>query len=237
MSFLHQLHQNFQQIQSKRPLSLDEKKELKKWFDVAYTYHTNALEGNTLTLSETKILLEDGITIGGKQMREIFEATNHYDALQTMYADLKEKKNISEEMLLAWHGIIMEKILEKPGEYRNVQMFISGSSDVLPNAKDIPTKMKIFCQELPSFSDDFFVRAAWIHWNIAKIHPFLDGNGRMARLAMNFELLKNGGFPVIIPIIRREEYIASFKNFEIHSDFLFDVMLQNGKDYVRMIEE
>lgn len=224
------------QIQKKRPLTQDELKEMQKSFIVSYTYHTNALEGNTLTLQETKLIIEDGITIGGKPLREIFEASNHKKTLLNLYATIDRNIEFTENILLEWHKILMENILEYSGEYRKIQVYISGSEEKLPTAVEIPKLMNTFFTEYSKKStENTILNAIWLHWNIAKIHPFLDGNGRIARLLLNSELIKNKMFPVIIPIIRRSEYIVSFSNFSNHIELMLDIIHENAKDYKRMI--
>jgi Fic family protein len=234
--YLQNLDTIGKEIESKRPLTQDELREMQKSFVVSYTYHTNAIEGNTLTLQETKLVIEDGITVGGKPLREIFEASNHKKTLLKLYENIAEKQSFTEEILLQWHKILMENILEVSGEYRDVQVYISGSEEKLPTPSQVPELMQKFFEEYSQISqENIFLRAIWLHWNIAKIHPFIDGNGRIARLLMNFELIQGKNFPVIIPIIRRQEYISSFRSFSDHVELMLDIINENGKDYLRMI--
>jgi len=233
---LAKIDQCFSEIQKRRPLSSAELNAIKKWFDVAYTYHSNAIEGNTLTLEETRLILEDGITVGGKQLREIFEAKNHQKTLNFIYDDLKKNTALSEQRIRFFHSQLLENIAEDSlGEYREIQVYITGSEEKLPLADDVPKLMRDLFRWHAKTKHDPVIKGILLHYYFVKIHPFLDGNGRIARFLLNQELLKAQMFPVIIPIIRRAEYIASLKNSEDFVDFMLDIVYVNADDYLRMI--
>lgn len=231
-----------QKIDSMRPLNRGELNELKKWYNVTYTYHSNAIEGNSLTLEETKMVLEEGITIGGKPLREIFEAINHGKAIEKLYEFLKNDKDVTENTIKDMHKIILNKIDdENAGVYRKIQVYVSGDPKALPKASDVPKLMKALSiwlkKELTDKMDILKTIAEW-HCRFVKIHPFMDGNGRVARLIVNLMLLKEG-YPIqIIPVIRRREYIQSLhssKTLHDFYEFFLSVQYENMKDYLRMI--
>lgn len=241
MDLLQKIKDLKQKIDSMRPLNQGELNELKKWYSVTYTYNSNAIEGNSLTLEETKMVLEEGITIGGKPLREIFEVINHGKAIEKLYEFLKNNQDITEHTIKDVHKVILNKIDdENAGIYRKIQVYISGESEVLPPAKDIPKLMKelfTWYKKGLTKKDVLELIAEW-HYKFVKIHPFVDGNGRVARLIVNLMLLKNG-YPIqIIPIIRRQEYIQSLhssKTFRDFYKFFLSVQYENMKDYLRMI--
>ncbi len=233
---LKKIRHCFDDLQKKRPLTEGELAEIKKWFDVAYTYHSNAIEGNTLTLEETRLILEDGITIGGKQLREIFEAKNHQKTLQVLYDDIKHNIPLSEERVLFFHANLLDNIAEDSlGQYRKVQVYISGSEEKLPHADTVPDLMRELFRWYERSTHDPIIKGILLHYYFVKIHPFLDGNGRIARFLLNHELLQAKMFPVIIPLIRRAEYIASIKNKERFVDVMLDIVHVNAEDYLRMV--
>jgi len=180
---------------SKKPLNATQLQKMKEYFALKYTFESNRIEGNTLTLQETKLVVHEGVTIGGKTMREHLEAINHSEAIDFVSNMLVGKEEISARNVLDIHRIILKSIdNENAGRYRTVQVRISGSEYIPPDALLVPQMM-----------DDFFIHynkqkkvlhpiilAAEMHERLVTIHPFIDGNGRTARLLMNFILLHNG---------------------------------------------
>lgn len=171
-----------------------------KALEVEYTYESNRIEGNTLTLQETALIIEKGLTISGKSLREHLEAINHTHALDYVKDLVKEKTPLAETVLLNIHRLVLQSIDNRyAGQYRNVQVLISG-------AKHIPPQPYLLQKQM----EDFFLwhdgnagtlhpvlLAAELHERLVTIHPFIDGNGRTARLLMNLVLLQNG-YPVAI---------------------------------------
>lgn len=167
-------------------------------FLVKYTHHSTAIEGNTLTLIETKMLIEDGISVGGKSMREIYEVVNHKKAFEYITACVENKRPLDEKTVKDIHAIVMENILAG-GIYRNVDVYISGSEHTPPSPNDMYRQIKYFYSDLDSrHFDNPIELAAWTHAEFVKIHPFVDGNGRTARLIMNYQLMSAGFLPVSI---------------------------------------
>ncbi|MBU3924425.1 Fic family protein [Patescibacteria group bacterium] len=239
--FLDKIKANKKILDAKRSLTQSEIKTIRKWFDVTYTYHTNAIEGNTLTLSETRMILEDGLTVGGKQVKEILEAKNHQKTLDLLFEIVSGEKDLSEEIICNLHKkLLLDIDDENAGNYRKIQVYITGSEDLPPTAKEVSGLMKEF---IKWYSDnkikiDLLELVALIHHKFVKIHPFIDGNGRIARLLVNLILSKNGYPPIIIPIIRRQEYIEAIKKGEeSFALFMLDIINVNLEDYLRMTEE
>ena len=195
-------------IDEHRPFSKNLANSLHEKLIVEWTYNSNAIEGNTLTMSETKVVLE-GITIGGKSMVEHLEAINHREAILFIEELVSNKENITEWNLKNLHVLILKEIDNKnAGKYRTENVLISG-------AKHIPPKhfeLSYFMQKLiAEYQNEWIkyhpvVRATLLHGEFVKIHPFIDGNGRTARLLLNFELMKNGYTPIIIKNEQRAEY-------------------------------
>lgn len=167
-------------IRSFRPLSEDEIKQLDAYFKIGVTYSSNALEGNSLTLSETKVLLEDGITVGGKPIRDCYEATGHAKAYDFML-ELARSADFCfiEESIKRLHYLFYNGIdSEKAGQYRKGQVFITGTEYVPPTADEVPDLMKALIDELNEKMDTLHPVAlsAYAHRRLVDIHPFQDSN-------------------------------------------------------------
>ncbi len=239
--YLPKIHELFNKIQKRKPLSMGEKNELQKSLLVEFTYNSNAIEGNTLTRSETKIILEDGLTIGGKTIKEIDEAKNHKQCFKYLEKFLEKKQKIKEEDILKLHSFILQSIDEEnAGKYRSVQVYISGDRELPPKASEIKNEIQQFFKWYNSVEKnmDPVLLAAKFHYKLVKIHPFIDGNGRLVRLCINLILMQKGFPMIIIPNIRRAEYIKSLNSENNYSDFeefFADIVLVNLQDYWRMI--
>jgi len=171
-----------------------------KALEIEYTYESNKIEGNTLTLQETALVIEKGITVGGKTLNEHLEAINHTQAIDYIKELAKDKNNISERDLLQIHSLILQGI-DKPnaGVYRSVQVLISGAKHIPPQPLLIPQQMKdLFLWYNENKNKLHPVElSAEMHIRLVTIHPFVDGNGRTSRLLMNLILLQNG-YPIAI---------------------------------------
>lgn len=239
---LSKINQLKKQIDVLRPLNKGELQELKKWYETTYTYHTNALEGNSLTLAETKIVLEEGLTIEGKPLRDILEATNHKEALDLLFSLVEKKTKLTEECILGLHKIFLDKIdTENAGVYRKIQVYISGEEEKLPSAHEVPFLMQNLLQWYGENSELLHptILSAEFHYRFVKIHPFVDGNGRIARLISNLILLQSGYPLVIIPTVQRREYITALKSTstkESFVNFFLASVVDNMRDYMRMID-
>ncbi len=191
-----------------RPLDPAIVRNLREDLIVRWTYHSNAIEGNTLTLRETKVALE-GITIGGKSLREHLEVVNHRDAILLLEDLVQKNEPLSEWTLKCLHQLILKGIDDdNAGRYRTVNVRIAGASHLPPDQVQVPELMEHFItwhrEEAPSLHP--VERAARVHSDFVKIHPFVDGNGRTSRLLMNLELMQAGYPPAVLPVEKRLAY-------------------------------
>ena len=233
-------------IDTRRPLAKEEIKQLDDYFRIGLTYTSNALEGNTLTISETKVILEDGITVGGKPLKDCYEAVGHANAYDFMLSAARAENLVfSEETVLTLHRLFYTKLDEEnAGKYRNIQVFITGTEYIPPTADEVAPLMKAFISDLNNKSKTLHpvVLAAFAHRRLVDVHPFIDGNGRTARLLMNLILVNKGYQIASIPPILRMEYIGALhaaQRSENPSDKAFfhliaECELEAQKDYCRM---
>ncbi len=189
------------------PLPPETLASLREDWEVLYTYHSNAIEGNTLTLGETKAILLDGITISGKPLREHLEAVNHREAMRLMERLATVVKPLERGEILELHRTILTGIqTEDAGNYRSVRVRVAGSMRVFPNPLKVPELMDAFVEEVNALEVHPVLRAARAHYGLVAIHPFIDGNGRAARLLMNLLLLRSGYPPALLPVEERARY-------------------------------
>lgn len=176
--------------------------KLTEYLDIEWTYNSNAIEGNTLTLRETMLILKEGLTISGKSMREHLEATNHKNAIDYLGELLTKVEPITQDDIKKIHYLILEGINNNyAGKYRDVEVYISGSDVKLPLPDKLTALMLEFSRWLVNHQETRDLHpirlAAQAHSKLVDIHPFIDGNGRTARLLMNFILMKYG-YPIAI---------------------------------------
>lgn len=201
-----------------RPFDQGALHKLQETFKVDLTYNSNAIEGNTLSLSETKLVLEEGITIGGKTLKEHLEVTNHAKAIDFVQS-LVNKKTIEENDVLNIHALILDRIdPQNAGFYRRSGVRISGTDYSPPNAAKVPELMQEVYMLLNIKSGEPIETAAEIHQKFVDIHPFIDGNGRTARLLLNLYLMRNGYQPIIILKVERKKYIRTIMQTRMEND-------------------
>lgn len=234
-----------QELDKFRPLDESILQQLKQYYKISLTYTSNAIEGNSLTETETKVVLEDGITIGGKPLKDHFEAIGHSEAYDFLYK-LSQAKEITEENILNLHKLFYRHITpDNAGTYRDKNVIITGSDFVPPSYKKVPDFMHDFANKIPDLRAKFHPVefAALLHKELVTIHPFIDGNGRTARLLMNLALLQDGYAITIIPPILRNDYIYTLKQAQIDPkddrpfiNFVAEMVYESMKDYIRLIE-
>jgi len=182
-------------------------------FEVEFTHNSTAIEGNTLTLMETKVVLEDGIAIGGKALREIYEVVNHNKAFRYVKQCIKEGLPLGEKIVKDIHALVMENIVVG-GIYRNEEVVISGASHIPPARNEMYAQIKNFFADLMYKKDlNPIELAAWIHAEFVRIHPFQDGNGRTSRLIMNYQLMGCGFLPISIAKENRLDYYNALDKY------------------------
>jgi Fic family protein len=229
-------HYNFDKIDqlknkldSYRPLSSDVVKNLHDNLVVSWTYHSNAIEGNTLTMNETKVVLE-GITVGGKTLREHFEAINHRDAILYLENLVLNNEDISERVIKEIHHLILKGIdNSNAGAYRNINVMISGANHMPPDHIQLNDLMYRLMVDYKSWETMHPVeQAARMHSEFVKIHPFVDGNGRTSRLLMNLILMKHGYPPAILPVSKRLDYYNALDKAHVENDY---------DDFIKLISD
>lgn len=232
-----------QQLWAYRPMSDETLKSLREYYRVGLTYTSNALEGNSLTESETKVIIEDGLTIEGKPLRDVYEAVGHAQAYDYLY-DLSHQVPLSEEIICHLHQLFYQQIEPlKAGKYRQVPVFISGSQYAVAPVAEIGKRMAQLLQWYNNNEGKLHpvVLAAELHKRFVFIHPFVDGNGRMARLLMNLSLMRNDYNIAIIPTITRSEYISSLEKAhtdeQVFVDFITDRVIMTQMDILRLFRE
>ncbi len=231
-------------IDSYRPLSENLAKSLHEKLVVEWTYNSNAIEGNTLTMSETKVVLE-GITVGGKSMVEHLETINHREAILFVEDLIAAKEALSEWNLKNIHALILKEIDNKnSGRYRNENVLISGAKHIPPKHFELDYLMQKLIKEYGQDWNEFHpvVRATLLHGEFVKIHPFIDGNGRTARLLLNFELMKSGFTPIIIKNEQRASYYEVLDlahrtmNYEPFIKLVADLVIESEELWLSVLE-
>ncbi len=210
-----------EKLDSYRPLPPEIVNNLHEDLVLRWTYNSNAIEGNTLTLKETKVALE-GITVGGKTMREHFEAINHRDAIAFVEELQQQNEPLSAWQIKSINQLILKNIDDKnAGIYHRINVTISGAEHVPPDAVHVEGEMNSFIDWYQQQASALHPveRAARVHADFVKIHPFVDGNGRTARLLMNLELMKGGFPPAVLPVEKRLEYYETLDNAHSRNDY------------------
>lgn len=205
-------------LDSYRPLPPSLVTRLREQLIVEYTYASNAIEGNTLSLRETRLVIEEGITIGGKSLREHLEAKNHPEAIFFIEELVKAGREIDEEAVLSLHIMILQGIDENAGQYRTWGVRVTGAAFTPPRSSEIRPLMGKLLQWLRGNPDELtpIELATVFHHRFAQIHPFSEGNGRAARLLMNAILMRYG-YPFIVNISYgdRARYLKTFSEADL----------------------
>jgi Fic family protein len=208
-------------LDSYRPLPDAVVRNLHEDLVLRWTYHSNAIEGNTLTLKETKVALE-GITVGGKTMREHFEALNHREAILFVEDLVRSGEPFSEGQIKSLHHLILKNIDDaNAGMYRKTNVIIAGADHTPPDALQVASLMADFIAWYRGEAQSLHPveRAARMHAEFVKIHPFTDGNGRTSRLLMNLELIKSGFPPAVLPVEKRLAYYEALDLAHVKGEY------------------
>lgn len=233
------LDQLKQKLDSFRPLPVEIVRNLHDDMVLRWTYNSNAIEGNTLTLKETKVALE-GTTIGGKTMREHLEAINHREAILYVEELVRQNETISEWQIKSLHQLILKKINDSnAGKYRIVNVTIAGATHRPPDHLRLTEEMDGFIDWFKTESLDLHPveRAALVHADFVKIHPFADGNGRTSRLLMNLELMKSGFPPAVLQVEKRLAYYEALDTAHTQGNYgpflalIFEIVEQSFEPY------
>ena len=186
-------------------------------FTTRSTYHSNAIEGSTLTYAETYAILynDNSFKIEGKEPREIYEAINHKKALELVFKNSQNNEEADERFIKRLNETINGDIKDTKG-YRTIQVFIQGSEHIPPEPEKVPNLMMYYIYNYNHDEQDVFSKVAKYHIEFERIHPFEDGNGRTGRLLINYELLKNNLPPVVIAKEDRVKYFEFLKDNEVN---------------------
>lgn len=223
-----------------KPLNSLQLQKMMEYFHTEYTYESNQIEGNTLDMQETHLVVNEGITIGGKTMREHLEAVNHQEAIGFIIDLVARKIDFTESTLKQIHQLILKGIDPKgAGVYRNVQVRISGSKHLPPEAFLLSGLMDDYFRFYQLHKNNLHpvILAAEMHERLVSIHPFIDGNGRTSRLVMNFILLQHG-YPIVSlkgDLTNRQRYYKALEAVQINhqnADF-YQLIIERTEDALK----
>jgi len=193
-------------------------------FDINFTHDSTAMEGNTLTLRETKLLLEDKISVGSKELREIYEVLNHEKAWNYAKSLIKKGKNLDEEIIKEIHRILMENIMEG-GKFRDTDVRITGAKHSPPNPFIAKIELEEFFKTLKNNDFDEISCSAFTHAEFVRIHPFTDGNGRVSRIIMNYQLVLNDFLPISIQTKDKSQYYNALDEYGVNNNLNLFIQL------------
>ena len=242
-SLFMQIDRKKKELDNKRPLTEGEVARLNEEFIVEYTYNSNAIEGSTLTLRETDLVLR-GLTVDNKPLKEHMEAVGHKEAFDFVSDLVKKKEPISESIIKQIHYLVLADKKEDRGVYRKVPVHIMGAKHEPVQPYLIEPKMEQLLRDFVNNDDEHIItKLARFHIEFEAIHPFIDGNGRTGRLLVNLELMKAGYPPIDIKFTDRIAYYNAFDEYhEKHNlsamEDLFARYVNSRLDmYLKILEE
>ncbi len=234
------------EIEKLGPLDPALVKNLDGWYRVELTYTSNAIEGNTLTRQETAQVIEKDISVEGKTLNELLEARNHSQAVDFVVDFARKNKNrvvVTLPVILDIHKLILQKIDEtNAGRLRAVPVRAAGSKTIFPNPAKVPDVIEKLITWLAENHSHPATKAIEAHYRLVSIHPFTDGNGRVARLLMNLVLLQNNFPPLVVPKESRRFYIVSLEKGQTTNQtddyykFMYEQMIVFMSKYLEMVE-
>ena len=244
MNIYQKIDQSKSAIDRYRPFEGEMLKQTRDYYRVGTTWTSNAIEGNTLTESETKILLEDGLTVGGKPLKYTYEAIGHGKAYDYMFTLIKND-TITTENILMLHKLFYQNIdSDNAGVWRKQPIFVSGSDFVFPLPEELQAKMTELEMWIKTERDNYhpIEFAALLHLKFVTIHPFIDGNGRTARLLTNLALIQKGYLPVIVPPVLKLDYNVYIRLYQSKGDaskfteFIAEQEIETQKEMMRLLQ-
>lgn len=243
---LADIDENQKIINEFRPFGPTYLSQIKNFYRVSTVWSSNAIEGFSYTETETKVLIEDGLTAGGKPIKDAFAVLGHAKAYDYMFG-LLTRRDFKEDDLLTYHRLLEGGLDNEaiPGRYRTTGIFVTGSDYIFAAPGLIQEKIDSFFTFVGNERDNHHpvVFAAQVHKHLVTIHPFSDGNGRVARLSMNTILIQDGFLPTLIPPILRGEYINCLKKAQLGGDerpfieFICSCERETQKEFIRMIHK
>lgn len=241
-NILSRIDRKKKELDSRRPLTEGEIKRLNEEFTVEYTYNSNAIEGNTLTLRETDLVLR-GLTIEQKPLKDHLEAIGHKEAFDFVSKLVKENTPVSERVIKQIHYLVLADKREDRGVYRRVPVHIMGAHNEPVQPYLIVPKMEQLLQRFAESTDHIVTKLAKFHIEFEGIHPFIDGNGRTGRLLVNLELMKAGYPPINIKFADRVAYYNAFDEYYVKHNLsamenLFAEYLRSRLDmYLKILQD
>lgn len=230
------------ELDRRRPLTAGELQRLQDEFLVEFTYNSNAIEGNTLTLQETALVLE-GVTIDKKPLKDHLEAVGHRDAFLYAVSLVSNKVPISERIIREIHSLVLMDRPEDKGVYRRIPVKIMGAHHEPPQPYLVPVQMERLVAGLSKDNRHTIETAALFHLNFEGIHPFIDGNGRTGRLILNLMLMQAGYPPIDVKFADRRRYYACFDSYYRDDDaspmvnMVGEYVKERLSQYLRLLQE
>lgn len=231
-----------EELDHKKPLTEAELKRLNEEFMIEYTYNSNAIEGSTLTLKETSLVLQ-GITINKKPLKEHLEAIGHKDAFYYVCDLVREKTPLTESIIKQIHSLVLVAEPQDRGVYRKLPVRILGANHTPPQPYLVPKQMEDLIINYKKWikTKNIVEVVSLLHLNFEFIHPFIDGNGRTGRLLVNLVLMQNGFPPIDIKFSDRQRYYDCFEDFAVSNkpramiDLISDLLIQRLKEYLNIL--
>lgn len=221
------------------------KEVLKKYelnFAIKYTHESTKIEGNTLTLIQNKMIIEDRMSVGGKTLREVYEVENHNKAFQYIKNNIRQGIKLDSNVVKDIHQILMENIISG-SIYRYEDVSITGATYTPPSRLEMHDRLSAFYYDLEHKKFNPIEKASWVHAEFVAIHPFIDGNGRTSRMLMNYALMEEGYLPVNIQAENKEEYYNTLdeygknKNLDPFTELVIDLEEEQLDLYNKLIEQ
>ncbi len=239
---LAQIEAKKTELSALRPLSKGELIRLNDEFMVEYTYNSNAIEGNTLTLRETSLVLQ-GVTVDKKPLNDHLEAIGHKEAFEFVCVLVEENKPLTESVIKQIHSLVLSDKPQDRGIYRRIPVRILGAKHEPPQPFSIAPLMEKLLYEYNEDATNIITKLAKFHIEFEAIHPFIDGNGRTGRLLVNLELMKAGYPPIDIKYTDRHRYYGAFDSYHGKGDLMpmqtlfAEYMLERLDTYLRVLKE
>lgn len=232
-------------LKTLRPLTQTELQRLRENFIIEDTYNSNAIEGNSLTLRETAMILKEGITIGEKPIKDHLEAIGHRDAFEYVMTLADARTPLTERVIKDIHSLVLMNDALHKGIYRNIPVAITGAMNIPPQPYLVPIQLEQLLTDYDGMKQDKHIieAIAEFHLRFEGIHPFIDGNGRTGRLILNLELIKAGLLPVNIKYTDRRKYYDCFDAYysngnspEMLTELLASYEVEEMEKYIEMLK-
>ncbi|MFZ3372912.1 MAG: Fic family protein [Desulfitobacteriaceae bacterium] len=226
----NRIEELLRELNSYRPLSEGELLRFREEFLINFTYNSNAIEGNTLTLQETALIIKEGITIDKKPLKYHLEAIGHKEAYLYVEELVQQKVPLSEKVIKDIHSLVLMDKREDRGVYRRVPVTIMGAIHTPPQPYLVPVRMEQLIFKYQEISLLHVVeRVSQFHLEFEAIHPFIDGNGRTGRLLLNLELIKEGCPPINIKFGDRKRYYDCFTSYHTNGENISELVSLVGE--------